>query len=59
MNMPTPIDKMGIRRFLSAVNYLKKFCPDTEQRQVPPPKPYEGRHTLLVVRLAPTGIWQN
>ena len=27
LNMPTPRDKVGIRRFLGAMNYLSKFCP--------------------------------
>ena len=25
--MPTPVDKQGVRRFLGAINYLSKFCP--------------------------------
>ena len=25
--MPTPADKQGVRRFLGAINYLNKFCP--------------------------------
>ena len=27
LNMPTPSDKVGIRRFLGAMNYLSKFSP--------------------------------
>ena len=27
LNMPTPKDKQGVRRFLGAINYLSKFCP--------------------------------
>ena len=27
VTMPTPTDKQGIRRFLGAINYLSKFCP--------------------------------
>ena len=27
VNMPTPVDKQGVRRFLGAINYLSKFCP--------------------------------
>ena len=27
VNMPTPTDKQGIRRFLGAINYLSMFCP--------------------------------
>ena len=27
VSMPTPTDKQGIRRFLGAINYLSKFCP--------------------------------
>lgn len=27
LNMPTPADKRGVRRFLAAINYLSKFCP--------------------------------
>ena len=27
VDMPTPSDKQGVRRFLGAINYLSKFCP--------------------------------
>ena len=27
VSMPTPVDKQGVRRFLGAINYLSKFCP--------------------------------
>ena len=27
VNMPTPKDKQGVRRFLGTINYLSKFCP--------------------------------
>ena len=27
VNMPTPKDKEGVRRFLGKINYLSKFCP--------------------------------
>lgn len=27
VNIPTPVDKQGVRRFLGAINYLSKFCP--------------------------------
>ena len=27
VNMPTPKDKQGVRRFLGTINYLIKFCP--------------------------------
>ena len=27
VNMPTPKDNQGVRRFLGAINYLSKFCP--------------------------------
>ena len=27
VNMPTPKDKQGVRRFLGTMNYLSKFCP--------------------------------
>ena len=27
VTMPTPTDKQGVRRFLGAINYLSRFCP--------------------------------
>ena len=57
LKMPTTTDKPGICRFLGATNCLSKFCPQLSSATHPsPPKPYEARHTLLVLRPAPKGI---